>query len=101
MKIEKWDNKNGPLTLENATTLLKKQGYKVHCYEYQPGTVFPNHTHREHKKDMVISGTFLMRAEGQEFILKAGDMLEVPAGTVHYAEVLGNEPVVSLDAIRV
>jgi len=30
-----------------------------------------------------------------------GDALAVPAGTVHSAEVLGDEPVVSLDAVRI
>lgn len=37
---------------------------------------------------------------GGQVILQAGDMLEVPAGVTHYAKVVGNEPVVFIDASR-
>jgi mannose-6-phosphate isomerase-like protein (cupin superfamily) len=39
--------------------------------------------------------------EGRSVILEAGDLLEVPKGVVHEAEVVGDEPVISLDAVRV
>jgi mannose-6-phosphate isomerase-like protein (cupin superfamily) len=35
-----------------------------------------------------------------EVVLEAGDVLAVPRGTVHSAEVVGEVPVVSLDATR-
>jgi quercetin dioxygenase-like cupin family protein len=41
-----------------------------------------------------------MTVEGQEVILEAGDAIDVPRGTVHSAEVVGEESVVSLDATR-
>ena len=41
-----------------------------------------------------------MTALGNEFILGPGDMLLVPAGTVHTAKVIGLDPVVSLDATK-
>ena len=34
-------------------------------------------------------------------ILKAGEFVRVPRGAVHSAEVIGDETVVSLDAIKV
>jgi mannose-6-phosphate isomerase-like protein (cupin superfamily) len=52
------------------------------------------------KMDAVLSGRFRMTMEGQEVILEKGDCLAVPRGTVHSAEVVGQEPVVSLDAIK-
>ena len=33
--------------------------------------------------------------------LGPGDWIEVPAGATHSAEVIGNKPVVSLDAIKI
>ena len=39
--------------------------------------------------------------DGKFIDLKAGDWVEVPAGAVHSAEVLGNKPVVSLDAVKI
>ncbi|MFQ5458900.1 MAG: cupin domain-containing protein, partial [Myxococcota bacterium] len=46
------------------------------------------------------SGRFRMTMNGASVVLGAGDCLAVPRGTVHSAEVVGDEPVVSLDAIR-
>ena len=48
----------------------------------------------------MLSGRFLMRMDGETICLEAGDMLVVPRGVAHSAEVLGDEPVVSLDAVK-
>lgn len=79
---------------------LEALGYHVTCYVYAPGTVFPAHTHEVDKIDAVLSGELKMTMEGQAVILKAGDALAVPRGVVHSAEVVGTEPVVSLDAVK-
>jgi len=100
MKIEHWDESRGELNETNMRRWLRSQGYDVARYTYSPGTYFPNHTHSIDKKDAVLSGRFRLIADGQEFILEAGDALEIPAGAVHSAEVIGNESVVSLDATR-
>jgi quercetin dioxygenase-like cupin family protein len=69
-------------------------------YVYPPGTHFPPHTHAVDKVDGVLAGRFRMTMGGRSVVLEAGDMLAVPAGAVHEAEVIGAEPVVSLDAVR-
>jgi quercetin dioxygenase-like cupin family protein len=33
-------------------------------------------------------------------VLGPGDWIEIPRGTVHNASVMGDEPVVSLDAVK-
>jgi len=38
---------------------------------------------------------------GLSIILTAGDCIAVPRGVVHSAEVIGNEAVESLDAVKV
>lgn len=80
---------------------LEARGYAVTCYVYPPGTYFPDHTHGVDKIDGVLSGRFRMSMNGTSVVLAAGDCLAVPRGLVHRAEVVGNEPVVSLDAVRV
>jgi quercetin dioxygenase-like cupin family protein len=101
MKVEKWDkNKWGELTKTNTVKKLESEGYSVAEYVYPPGTYFPDHTHSFDKKDAVLKGRFKITILGQEVILEAGDMIEVPANTVHRAEVVGNEAVVSLDASK-
>jgi quercetin dioxygenase-like cupin family protein len=100
--VEKWDEKEwGPLSESNMRKKLKAQGYPhVYTYTYSPGTHFPNHTHSMEKKDAVLSGTFQLQLGDKTVVLKAGDMVRVPAGAVHNATVLGQEPVVSLDASK-
>ena len=67
---------------------------------YPPGTFFPDHSHEIDKIDGVLSGKFQMTMLGQTLVLNAGDCLAVPRGAMHSAEVVGDEPVVSLDAIK-
>ena len=100
MSIEKWSEDDGALSESALRRKLEARGYKVYRYTYPPGTFFPEHTHGIDKIDAVVSGRFRMIVEGREIILEAGDCISVPRGTVHSAEVVGQEAVVSLDATR-
>lgn len=100
--IEHWNEEiDGEITEVAMQQKLERKGYAVTRYVYPPGTYFPDHSHEVDKIDGVLSGQFMLRVEGEAVILTAGDTLEVPHGTVHSAEVVGHEPVVSLDAVRV
>lgn len=101
MSIERWNpGQDGPLSEKALRQKLEQLGYRVTRYVYPPGTSFPEHTHGIDKIDAVLSGRFRMTVKGQEVILEAGDCIAVPRGTVHSAEVVGDEPVVSLDATK-
>lgn len=101
MDIDHWnDDRDGPPTEDALRSKLERLGYSVSRYVYPPGTFFPEHTHSVDKIDAVVSGRFRMTVEGSEVVLEAGDCLAVPRGTLHSAEVVGDDPVVSLDAIR-
>ena len=97
--VEHWNEEtDGKITEQAMQHKLESRGYTVTRYVYPPGTYFPDHTHDVDKIDGVLSGQFMMRMEGETVILEAGDTLEVPHGTIHSAEVIGHEPVISLDA---
>lgn len=99
--VEHWDEvRNGPLTESHLRQTLASRGYRVARYVYPPGTVFPDHTHGIDKIDAVVSGRFRMTMNGKVVVLEAGDCLAVPRDTVHSAAVVGDSPVVSLDATR-
>jgi len=101
MHIEPWDPaRDGELTEANMRRKLQARGYTVSRYVYPPGTRFPEHDHGVDKIDGVLSGRFRMALQGGSAILEAGDLLAVPKHVLHSAEVVGDEPVVSLDAIR-
>ena len=101
MQIEHWNQaEHGVLDEEAMRALLEQRGYHVTRYVYPPGTYFPPHEHAADKIDGVLAGRFRMVMGGREVVLEAGDMLLVPRGALHSAEVVGDEPVVSLDAVR-
>ena len=99
--VEHWDEyADGPLSEAKMQAKLEARGYRVTRYVYPPGTYFSEHTHAVDKIDAVLAGHFRMELGGQAVVLKSGDCLAVPAGVVHSAEVVGDEAVLSLDAIR-
>jgi len=100
MEIERWKKEWGELDEAALRRRLEAEGYSVARYEYPQHTQFPDHSHSLDKKDAVLSGRFMIRAEGREFVLGPGDALAVPAGTIHSATVIGNDPVVSLDGSK-
>jgi len=101
MEVESWDvERDGPLSETTLRQKLQQRGYHVSRYVYPPGTYFPDHSHGVDKIDAVLSGRFRMKIGSDEVILEAGDCLTVPCGVVHSAEVVGNEPVISLDATK-
>ncbi|HKT70264.1 MAG TPA: cupin domain-containing protein [Terriglobales bacterium] len=102
MKVERWDaQRDGVLSEPALRRKLEKLGYHVCRYSHPPGTYFPPHTHGEDKMDAVVSGRLRIRMGGNEAVLEAGDAVHVPRFAEHSAEVVGAEPVVSLDAVKV
>lgn len=99
--IEHWNTEtDGELNQQNMQAKLVNRGYRVNCYIYPSGTYFADHSHNVDKIDGVLSGTFRMTMHGKPFILKAGNCIDVPRGAVHSAEVIGDESVISLDAVK-
>jgi quercetin dioxygenase-like cupin family protein len=102
MNVERWDAiRDGELTESALRAKLERLGYSVSRYVYPPGTHFPDHTHGVDKMDAVLSGTFRITTSEGAADLGPGDAIHVPRGAVHSAEVVGCQPVVSLDAVKV
>ena len=101
MQIEHWHpERDGELSETNMRRKLEDRGYRVSKYVYPPGTYFPDHDHGVDKIDGVLAGRFRMSMNGSSIVLQAGDLLVVPKHVFHSAEVVGDESVVSLDAVR-
>ena len=101
MQVRRWNAAaDGPLTEAALRLKLESLGYVVARYEYAPGTRCPDHAHDVDKIDAVVSGRFRLVIAGHTAQLGPGDWVEVPRGRRHTATVMGDEPVVSLDAIR-
>ena len=100
MKPHSWNPADGPLNEAGLRAKLEALGYRVARYRYEPGTIFPDHKHEVDKIDAVLSGRFRMVVRGHMKVLGPGQWIEIPRGTVHNAAVIGDEPVVSLDAVK-
>lgn len=57
-----------------------------------PGTVFGRHRHPGEEIIYVLEGTFEYQVEGRPpVVLKAGEVLFIPAGTIHAARNVGRD----------
>src|SRR5882757_2957325 len=63
-----------------------------------PGVLAPRHTHFGEEIIYVLEGTLLYEVEGKPPVtLQAGDVLFIPAGTIHSAKNIGSGPGAELD----
>ena len=58
--------------------------------DFDPGYVAPRHSHPGEEIIYVIEGTLEYQIGGKPSTVKAGDVLFVPAGTVHSAKNIGS-----------
>lgn len=100
MAVQHWNTTDGPFSESALRAKLEAMGYRVARYVYEPGTVFPDHQHGVDKIDAVVSGRFRLVVRGHMKVLGPGEWIEIPSGAVHNAAVMGDEPVVGLDAVR-
>ncbi len=59
--------------------------------DFAPGSVFPRHTHPGEEIIYVIEGSLEYEIDGKPVKVKAGDVLFVPAGTVHAVKNIGSD----------
>lgn len=101
MPVHRWNRAiDGEFSEAALRRRLEAQGYRVARYVYPAGTVFPDHKHDVDKIDAVVSGRFRLIIGGHLAMLGPGDWVDVPRGVTHNATVMGDEPVVSLDAVK-
>jgi quercetin dioxygenase-like cupin family protein len=101
LKIERWNaEKDGELSEQALRRKLETLGFSSNRYVYPPGTYFGTHTHEIDKMDAVLSGEFRITMESGAVVLGPGDAIHVPRGARHSAEVIGDEPVISLDGVK-
>ena len=58
--------------------------------DFAPGAAFPRHTHPGEEIVNVLEGTLEYEVDGKPVTLNAGDVLFIPAGTIHAAKNVGS-----------
>jgi quercetin dioxygenase-like cupin family protein len=59
--------------------------------DFDPGYVAPRHTHPGEEIIYVLEGTLEYQIDGKPVTVKPGDVLFVPAGTVHSVKNIGSD----------
>ena len=57
-------------------------------FELKQGGIVPSHSHVNEQISIVLSGVLLFRINGVETIVKAGEVMQIPANVAHEVEVL-------------
>jgi quercetin dioxygenase-like cupin family protein len=79
---------------------LEADGYRVSVHMLAPGTEFREHCPTDARIEAVFSGELRLVIAGEIHSLGPGDWVEIPAGIVMAASVVGDEPVLALTAER-
>jgi quercetin dioxygenase-like cupin family protein len=64
-------------------------------YVYQPGLVYPEHSHPQEQVTMVESGTLEFDINGEKLVLGEGDICAIPPNVPHSTAV-GDEQAVAI-----
>jgi quercetin dioxygenase-like cupin family protein len=76
-------------TMEALMSKLRAEAHDCYSWSNGPGDRYAAHSHGYDKVLYCVDGsiTFVLEAQGRRLDLKGGDRMELPAGTVHSAEV--------------
>ena len=95
VKVQRWQRAERPAE-PTLRAELEAEGYSVYAWTDGPGATYPPHTHGDDQSHWVVRGAIALTVGGEEYVLQAGDRDWLPAGTVHSARVVGQEPVTYL-----
>lgn len=72
----------------NIRETLESEGFN-NIYEWtdEPDINYPPHKHKGKVSFYITKGEILMNLEGKEILIKEGERMDVPVGTLHSAKV--------------
>ncbi len=97
--FQKWnESRDGPFSEE----FMRRKLEALHCSGicrkvYPPATSYLHHGHGKGKLVGMLSGSFKIKLDERTFLLERGDVLLIAKGVDHWVDVLGEEPVVTLE----
>jgi quercetin dioxygenase-like cupin family protein len=90
----------GKATAQNLGEILRREGIESELCVDPPGTRYGRHKHDFDDVVVIVSGSMKVSTERQAWVMKPGDRLNIPAFTLHWAEVIGKEEVRYLSAAK-
>lgn len=99
LDVVRWNKPRKP-ALEDLQRMLQSEGLECELYADSPGTKYGRHKHPFDDFIVIVSGKMKIITDTQEWTLKPGDRLDLPANTSHAAVVVGKEEVRYLSAAK-
>ncbi|MGZ3772471.1 MAG: cupin domain-containing protein [Pseudobdellovibrionaceae bacterium] len=99
MIITRWQAPIVP-NKEQIHNILQSEGLEPYDEIYEPQTKVPEHRHPFAEIRIIASGEMIFNISGNQFVLRPGDRVEIPANTKHSHIAQGFEPCVCVCAQR-
>jgi quercetin dioxygenase-like cupin family protein len=99
MEVVRWTKAKKP-TLEELRAHLASLGLESELYADRPGTKYARHKHPFDDFVLIVKGKMKIATETGEWLLKPGDRIDLPANTIHTAEMVGKDEVQYLSAAK-
>ena len=97
-KAQKLDFENEKVKIGVERGVWHGGPFTVVRYKYDPGAIFPPHSHESSQLTVVLTGTIVFFIGDDEFSVSAGETIYIPSNETHGAEVpKGGESVLSLN----
>jgi quercetin dioxygenase-like cupin family protein len=99
MIVQRWE---APLTPDKTqiTRQYLSEGLEVFEEVYHPNQQVVEHRHPFCEVRTLVAGEMLFNIAGNQFLLRPGDRVEIPANTRHTHTAQGNQPCVCLVGYR-
>lgn len=99
MLINRWQAPISP-SKEQIKLLLEHEGLETFEEIYAPKIKIQEHRHPFTEVRFVLSGELLFQIAGNQFLLRSGDRVEIPANTKHWHVNNGNSDCICICAHR-
>ena len=89
MSHHRWvDVPSEQITGAIARRFITGDGVTIARFELKQGGVVPTHSHVSEQFSIVLSGVLLFKIDGQETIVRTGEVMQIPGNVAHEVEVL-------------
>lgn len=81
--------------LEKGVLVDERDGtptFALRRFTLEPGAEVPKHTNAVEHEQYVLAGRYTVGIDGEEYVVEPGDVLYIPAGTVHWYRNDGEDP---------
>ncbi len=97
LQITRWDRDHSPKQDELVDN-MKAEGLVPYVEDDEPGHEYEPHIHPNDEVLVVVSGELTLGVGDDSWVLRAGDRIDLPADTSHWAETGGTETIRILTA---